>query len=223
MANLQATSVNGTLTVNSGTISGSGTSLTSIPGTALNDGAVTSAKIAENTLAATKFGFSGAVLQTQVVRYDGRPGFTNPASAGTGTAITNMRLTITPIYANSMIVCEWRMHGESNDHNFGWRVTKNGARIDGTYAGYNTNSGNNNHSLILHEGYDTDDSSTPHCYTILYFDYPNTTSSVYYDPCCAASRNTASGTFFINRTAGSAGQANHENGVSFGRIMEIRQ
>jgi hypothetical protein len=58
---------------------------------------------------------------------------------------------------------------------------------------------------------------------MLYYDYPNTTGSVYYEPSCAASRTAAAGSFRINRTAGSAGSANNENGVSFGRIMEIRQ
>jgi len=222
MAQLQATNINGTLSV-TGTISGSGASLTAIPGTALNNGAVTSSKIANNTLAKQKFGFSGAVLQTILVRYDARPSYTNPGGAGGGTAVTQLRLTITPTYSNSLIVCEWRIHGESTDHNFGWRVRKNGTTVTGTYAGFNTNSGNNNHSFITHEGYDTDDSSTPHVYTILYYDFPNTTGSVYYEPSCAASRGSASGSFRINRTAGSAGQANHENGVSFGRIMEIRQ
>lgn len=222
MANLQATTVNGTLAV-TGTITGSGTSLTAIPGTALSNGAVTSAKIANNTLAKQKFGFSGAVLQTLMVRYDARPSYTNPGGAGGGTAIPQLRLNITPTYSNSLIVCEWRIHGESTDHNFGWRVRRNGTTVTGTYAGFNTNSGNNNHSFITHEGYDADDSSTPHVYTLLYYDFPNTTAARYYEPSCAASRGSAAGSFRINRTAGSTGTNNHENGVSFGRIWEIRQ
>lgn len=226
MATLQATTVNGTLTVNSGSITASGSSLTSIPGTALNNGAVTSAKIANATLAKQKFGYSGAVLQCNTVRYDARPSYTNPGNGGStaGTAITSLRLTITPTYSNSLIVCEWRIHGESTDHNFGWRVLKNGSLVTTSgYQGYNSNTGANSHSFITHEGYDSDDNSTPHVYTILYYDRPNTTSSVYYEPSCLASRTSNSGSFRINRTAGSSGQTNHENGVSFARIWEIRQ
>ena len=222
MATLQATDVNGTLTV-TGSISGNGGSLTAIPGAALANGAVTSGKIANATLEKQKFGFSGAVLQTIMVRYDSRPSYSNPGGTS-ATVVGPLRLTITPTYSSSLIICEWRIHGESTDHNFGWRVHKNGSLVTTSgYQGYNNNSGNNNHSFITHEGYDTDNNSTPHVYTMLYYDKPNTTSSVYYEPACSASRGGNSGSFRINRTAGSAGQTNHENGVSWGRIMEIRQ
>jgi hypothetical protein len=221
MATLQATTITGTLTVTSGNISGSGTSLSSIPGTAFVSGAVTNDKIANNTIAATKMGYAGAVLQTRLVRYDARPGWSAPGS-GNSTAITSMRLSITPIYSNSLIICEWRLHGEAGSHDQGFRVWKNGALVTGTYAGHNTDSGNNNHSFINSEWYDTDDSSTPHSPSFLYYDFPGTTSAIYYDPACGAASGGAR-TYFQNRPVGSAGQNNHENGVSWGRITEIRQ
>lgn len=223
MATLQTTSVNGTLQVNSGTLSGAGSSLTSIPGGAFQTGAVTSAKIAGNTLAATKFGFAGHVVQTRMIRYDPRPSFSVPTSAGGGTRITTMRLDITPVYSNSLIICEWRIHGESGSHDQGFRVARNGSVItSGAYAGINTNTGNNNHSFIESSWYDSDDNSTPQICAFLYYDVPGSTSAVFYEP-VVASTDGGTRTFRQNRPLGSAGQNNHENGVSFGRITEIRQ
>jgi hypothetical protein len=220
MATLQATSITGTLTVTSGTITGSGTSLNSIPGTAFQSGAVTSDKIANDTIGRSKMGYAGAVLQTILVRYDPRPVWSVPTNAGT--VISSLRLNITPLYSNSLIICEWRIHGEANSHDQGFRVFKNGSLVTGTYAGFNTDSGNNNHSYINSEWYDADDSSTPQSPSFLYYDFPGTTSAIYYDP-AAGSNDGGTRTFAQNRTVNSAGQNNHENGVSWGRITEIRQ
>jgi hypothetical protein len=223
MATLQATTINGTLTVNSGSITASGSSLNSIPGSAFNGGAVTNAKIANTTLDYTKFGFAGHVVQTLVNRYDPRPGWSAPTSTGGGTLVTSNRLTITPKYSNSLIICEWRMHGEGGSHDQGFRVARNGSVItSGAYAGINTDTGNNNHSFIESSWYDADDNSTPMICAFLYYDVPGSTATVYYDP-VVASTDGGTRTYFQNRPIGSGGQNNHENGISIGRITEIRQ
>lgn len=222
MATLQATSVNGTLTVNAPfNFSGSGTSLNSIPGAAFVNGAVTNDKIANNTISRGKIGYAGAVLQTIMVRFDNRPSWSTPTNYP-GTLVSSLRLTITPTYSNSLIICEWRIHGECGSHDAGFRVARNGSIVTGTFAGFNTNTGQNNHSFINSEWYDADDSSTPQSPSFLYYDFPNTTSSVFYDP-TTASTDGGNRTFFQNRPISSAGQNNHENGVSWGRITEIRQ
>jgi hypothetical protein len=222
MATLQATSVSGTLTVSAPfNYTGAGTSLNSIPGTAFNGGAVTSDKIADNTIGRSKIGYAGAVLQTIMIRYDPRPGWSTPTSAN-GTLVSSMRLTITPTYSNSLIICEWRLHGECASHDAGFRVARNGTVVTGTYAGFNRDTGQNNHSFINSEWYDADDSSTPQSPSFLYYDFPGTTSSTFYDP-STASTDGNTRTYFQNRPISSGGQNNHENGVSWGRITEIRQ
>ena len=221
MAQLQATSVNGLFTVSGGfSLSGSGTGLNSIPGSAFVNGAVTNDKIADNTISRTKIGYAGAVLQTILIRFDNRPGWSTPT--GAGTAVTSMRLTITPTYSNSLIICEWRLHGECGSHDAGFRVARNGSLVSGTFAGFNTNVGNNNHSYINSEWYDSDDNSTPQSPSFLWYDFPGTTSTIFYDP-LTGSNDGNTRTYFQNRPIGSAGQNNHENGVSWGRITEIRQ
>lgn len=219
MATLQATSVNGTLAV-TGTITGSGTSLNSIPGSAFQNGAVTNDKIANNTIGRTKIGYAGAVLQTILIRYDPRPGWSTPTN--NGNPVTTMRLSITPTYSNSLIICEWRLHGECGSHDAGFRVFRNGALVGGSFPGFNSNVGANSHSYINSEWYDTDDNSTPQSPSFLYYDFPNTTSNVFYDPATGSS-DGGTRTFVQNRPLGSGGQNNHENGVSWGRITEIRQ
>jgi hypothetical protein len=93
----------------------------------------------------------------------------------------------------------------------------------GTYAGYNNDAGNQNWSGIAQAlPYETDYNSTPFTQTFTYFDFPNSNTEQLYAP---GIRNAA-GTnysYFINRTAGSAGAANHERGVSMSIAMEIAQ
>jgi hypothetical protein len=96
-----------------------------------------------------------------------------------GTIQTNLRLNITPQYSNSLIIVEYFIAGEPNNHDAGVRITRNGATVTGTYASFNTDSGQNNHSFINAAWYDPDNNSTPKQVKILYYDYPNTTSAIY--------------------------------------------
>ena len=90
------------------------------------------------------------------------------------------------------------------------------------FHGYNTDTGQNNHSFLASEFYDTDTSSTPTCSMITFYDVPGNTSNNFYDPVYGSS-DGGTRTFWMNSTVGSRGQNNHENGVSFGRITEIKQ
>jgi hypothetical protein len=113
---------------------------------------------------------------------------------------------------------------QPNTHDSGWSVVTNGGnRASGTYAQFNQNVGNNSHSYLLGDTfYDQDTGSTPTCSLLTYYDVPGNTNARFYEP-VFGSNDGGTRTFFINRTVGSAGQNNHENGVSFGRITEIRQ
>ena len=48
------------------------------------------------------------------------------------------------------------------------------------------------------------------------------TNAIYFEP-VFGSTDGGTRTFYLNRTVGSAGMVNHENGISTGRITEIRQ
>lgn len=225
MANLQGTVVNGTLSAT--TFSANGAGVTSVQSTNLSASTLTNTQINADAVTRDKIAHVGAVLQTRVIRYDARPGVSGPTNATNGgTRMTQLRLDITPTYANSLIVCEWWIYGESNNHDAGFRVMRdasgNVAVPGGEYAGYNTNVGQNNHSMLSSEFYDQDTGSTPTCSMVTYYDRPGNTSAHFYEP-VYGSTDGGTRTFYFNRTVGSAGTTNQENGVSFGRITEIKQ
>ena len=219
MATLQATTVQGNISAT--TLSGSGASLNNLPNASLAGGGLTDGSFANTSIGRGNINYTVAVLQTAVIRFDGRPQTSMP-TAYPGTIQTSMRLNITPTYTNSLIIVEYFLAGEPNNHDAGVRICRNGGIITGTYAGFNQNTGQNNHSFINAGWYDPDNSSTPKQVKILYYDFPNTTSAIYYEP-SLASTDGGTRTFNWNRTTGSSGQNNHENGTSFGRITEIRQ
>ncbi len=218
MANLQGTTINGNIQAT--TLSGSGSSLNSLPNSSIAALGITNAAIADGAIGRANMNYAGAVIQTAVVRFDGRPQLSMPTSYP-GNLVSDLRLTITPQYSNSMIICEWFIHGEPNNHDAGIRVARNGS-VDFGSGGYNNNSGRNNHSFINAAWYDPDNNSTPKNAKVFFYDFPATTSTIFYDP-CLASTDGGTRTFNMNRVTGSTGTNNHENGVSFGRITEIRQ
>jgi hypothetical protein len=223
MASLTGTSVTGTLTA--GTFSGNGSGITGLTASNLNGSTLANAQLNANAVTNTKLNFAGAVIQTRTIRYDARPSYSGPTNATNGgTALTQLRLSITPIYSNSLIVCEWWIHGESNNHDAGWRVTTNSGNLaTGTYAQFNTDVGQNNHAYLLGDTfYDQDTSTTPTCSLLTYYMVPGNTNAIYFEP-VYGSNDGGTRTFFINRTVSSGGTTNQENGISTGRITEIRQ
>ena len=219
MAQLQATTVLGN--VSATTISGSGAELNNLPNASIANLGINNSSFADNSIGRGNMNYVGAVLQTSVIRFDARPQISMPTGYP-GNIFTSMRLNITPTFSNSLIIVEYFIHGEPNNHDAGVRICRNEAIITGTFAGFNTNTGQNNHSFINSAWYDPDNNSTPKNVKILYYDFPNTTSGIFYEP-SFASTDGGTRTFNFNRITGSAGQNNHENGVSFGRITEIRQ
>lgn len=161
----------------------------------------------------------GQVVQVIVNRFDSPYAYSVPT---TGVEFTDLRLSITPKFVNSLIICTFQIHGEGTvDHGYILRVYKNGAIPTGTYAGYNSVQGNQSWSgLAMAVPYETDFSSTPFTQTMHYYDFPATTSTINYSPGVVLN---AAGTYYLNRTVGSTGQAGHETGVSFVMITEVAQ
>lgn len=159
----------------------------------------------------------GLIVQTVLVRSDNRTTFGSAAS-GNGTPITDLNLTITPKFANSIIVCQWMLNGELHQDNV-LLIWKNGALADN---GYNQQAGNVRYSGYASAFYDQNESSTPSNWKILYSDTPGSTSPQTYGLACRSSSATAY-TFYLNRTVASLGADAQENMVSFGMAQEIAQ
>ena len=164
----------------------------------------------------------GTVLQTVVQRTDTLLSYATGAN-GVGAEFTNLRVSITPKFANSMILCMFQVHGEGAlTHNYSYRIFKNGSEPSGTYAGYNNVSGDAIWSGFTQAlPYESDYNSTPMTQTIRYHDFPNTTSTITYAPGILATGDGVS-TYYVNRTAG-ATQAGYETGVSISIAMEVAQ
>jgi len=161
----------------------------------------------------TQLHHEGKVIQTITTRTDVRTTYSAPNS-GNGTAITQLRLTITPRRSDSWIWLRWTVFYEMH-HDTVFLAQENG-----TLIGFNTYRGNVRHSGILTPLYDNDYSTTPQQSTINWFVRAGSTSSRFYD---LAVRSAGGGnwTFGLNRCLNSAGTDGQEVGVSWGFAREI--
>ena len=165
----------------------------------------------------------GSVVQCIVKRYDGQTSYTTGTSTS-GVEITDLRVTITPKYSNSLIYCIFQIFGEGQStHDYIYRVFKNGTVPTGTYAGFNTTSGDLHYSGIAQAlPYEGDYNSTPYATTMQYHDYPGTSgAAITYAPGVKDTYGT-SRLFYVNRTVGTP-QNGYEVGVSFATAWEIAQ
>lgn len=158
----------------------------------------------------------GMVVQTVTNRADTRTTYSAPAGT-TGTEIAILTTSITPKFSNSKIVIWLSLFCEIH-HDSVFRLTRNGTMI-----GQNTDAGTSaRYAGWFVNGYDNDYSSTPDTVTAIYVDSPNTTSTCTYKFLTSGSGGTAY-TLSVNRTLGSGGADNHEQGISHVVIQEIAQ
>lgn len=165
--------------------------------------------------------FKGNVVQCKITRYDVR----TTVSVGTGingVEITGLRVSITPKFSNSMILCMFQLHGEIH-YNICLNVYKNGDVPTGTYAGFNIESGNVNWSGIATSLYDPDLASTPFQVLYYYHDFPGSTNLINYAPGLKSADGSTTYTAHINKSINNTGSANNETGVSFSMVWEIAQ
>lgn len=163
----------------------------------------------------------GMVAQAKYVRTDARSTYTSAVS-GNGTTITDLNISITPKFANSLLIMTWMINCEFHQDNV-FLVHKDGALVTTTgYEGYNNLAGNNRWSGVATPAYETDQNSTPINTYIQYAIPAGSTSSATYAPAIRASGGTAY-TLYLNRTQGSAGADIYEVGISTGVIMEVMQ
>lgn len=168
----------------------------------------------------------GNIVQCITLRYDAQVSLTTGTTVA-GVEITGMRATITPRFSNSMIYGMFQVHGEGSaaEHNLMFNVYRSGAVPTGTFAGFNTVTGNQIWSGIsMCSPYDSaqNSDSTPFTQTFFYHDFPLTTSALTYAPGVKSTDNT-SRTFHVNRCVGSTGASAYEIGVSYSIIWEIAQ
>jgi hypothetical protein len=163
----------------------------------------------------------GMIAQVKYVRTDARNTYASSTS-GNGTTVTDLNISITPKFANSLLIMQWMVNGEFHHDNV-FLIHKDGALITTTgYEGYNNVAGNNRWSGVAPPAYDTDSNSTSNNTFIQYAILAGGTASATYAPAVRASQGTAY-TFHLNRTQGSTGTDSYEVSISTGMIMEVMQ
>ena len=126
-------------------------------------------------------------------------------------------IMIRPKFANSKILLQWTINGEAH-HNSVYRIYRGD-----TLIGYNTEDPSVNHwNGISPAHYDRDENSTPNNVSLSWVDTPNTTDPIIYKVYLHDSGG-GSTTQYLNRTFGSGGASNYENGVSYKMATELAQ
>jgi hypothetical protein len=166
---------------------------------------------------------NGNVVQLVRVRSDNRTTYSS-ATAGNGTTVADLNMTITPRSSSNLLICTWFIFFEVHHDNI-FLVHRDGALPTAAgYEGYNNLQGNSRFSGLQCAPYDNanNNDTTPHMAKLVYYDIAGSTTARTYAPAVRSSSATAY-TFYLNRVVQNTGADNDECGVSFGRIMEISQ
>lgn len=182
----------------------------------------------ENTLGETVldpgtqgFKIPGSVVQVKNVRTDTRTTYASNNS-GNGTTITDLNLTITPKFSDSLLIIQWMINAELHQDNT-FLIHKNGSLITTTgETGYNSVVGNIRSSGYASAFYDQNEDSTPSNWFIQYYTVAGSTSSMTFAPAVRGS-GASNYTFALNRVIGTSTGDNMESMVSTGIIWEIAQ
>lgn len=159
----------------------------------------------------------GMVIQTVYVRTDLRAAYSS-SNSGNGNPVTPLNLTITPKFANSLLLCQWMVNGELHQDNV-WLIWKDGALAPN---GFNTSIGNIRTSGYVSAFYDQNEDTTPSNWKFIYADSPNSTSPVTYG-LAVRSSSSANYTLALNRTLHDVTTDARESMVSVGFVQEIAQ
>jgi len=176
-------------------------------------------KIIDSSSGATLLNSTGAVVQVTRLRTDTIRAWASVGS--TPKEMTDVTISITPKFNNSLLIVKWVICGEPGDHNMVFKIFKDGAVITTSgEEGYNITNGNAVYSGYFCGLYDANDSSTPAPNTIIYCCNSGSTSARSYGVGFVGS-DGGNRAYYQNRGVSAIGQSSYENPVSFATIMEI--
>lgn len=157
----------------------------------------------------------GMIIQTIYKRVDARDVIPFATAGQTGSFIPSLDTTITPKFANSLILIQMCLTYEVH-HDSVFRLHR-----DATPIGINANDSNYWSGTWL-PSYDADNASTARTNHFFYMDAPATTSATTYR-LMIQSGGIGATSFYLNRTIAAEGQANYEVAISQIIIQEIAQ
>jgi len=157
----------------------------------------------------------GMIIQTIYKRVDSKDVIAFATAGQPGSFIPSLDTTITPKFANSLILIQMCLTYEvHNDTVF--RLHRGATAI-----GINANDSNYWSGTWL-PSYDADTNSTARTNHFFYMDAPETTSATTYR-LMIQSGGIGATSFYLNRSVGAEGQANYEVAISQIIIQEIAQ
>lgn len=163
----------------------------------------------------------GMVAQVRYFRSDTRTTYSS-LNTGNGTPVTELNLTITPRFSNSLLLMQWMINGELHQDN-AFVIHRDGALITTSGAtGFNSAVGNVRQSGFANAFYDQNEDSTPSNWFLQYAVTAGSTAPTTFVPAVRGTGAT-SYTFALNRVIANASQDNYESMVSTGTIWEIMQ
>jgi len=139
--------------------------------------------------------------------------------------ISPIRVTITPLFADSLIAIHWNVFGEPSTHDTGFKIAElvNGVptiiRRSG-YEGYNAQQSVQERNHFISAFYDGDNNSTARMSNFVYFDKPNSTDERTYTIMFGANGNTGNA-YQLNRAYNDG--ADYEYGMTTWWWEEIKQ
>ena len=139
--------------------------------------------------------------------------------------ISPVRVTITPLFADSLIAIHWNVFGEPSTHDTGFKIAElvNGVptiiRRSG-YEGYNAQQSVQERNHFISAFYDGDNNSTARMSNFVYFDKPNSTDERTYTIMFGANGNTGNA-YQLNRAYNDG--ADYEYGMTTWWWEEIKQ
>jgi len=163
--------------------------------------------------------YPGTIIQTVTKRVDTRTTYSS-LTTGDGTTVTDLGISITPVYSSSNLIIQWMINGEFHQDNV-FLIHSNGTLITTSgQQGYNNLAGNVRWSGYCSAFYDRNEDSTPSNWNIMYSCPAGTTTSRTYAPAVRSSSG-AGYTFALNRTLGDGPQNYFESMVSFAIAYEV--
>jgi hypothetical protein len=184
-------------------------------------GTVTAGSIAGGSITGATTFPTGMVIQSKMTR-----AATKSVLSSNSTPIevsSDLRLTITPKFANSMLKMSWVISGEgANPNSYVWRVGKDGA-TSSAVLGYEPQleSGVWSGIYVGSSKSEVNDDSTPNTEGPFLFYVPAEDTSARYYTLTFATGNSSTYSYYLGRTIGGSGSSDHENAIAFGFIEEI--
>ncbi len=163
----------------------------------------------------------GSIVQCVTRRTDVRSTWSSPNS-GNGTTVSDLSLTITPKFSNSLLVIQWNINFELHQDNV-WTIHRDGVIItDAGSTGYNASIGNIRTSGVSASDYDQNEDTTPQSRLIQFFIPSGSLTTRTYSPAVRSS-SASNYTLYLNRTVADATSDARESMISTGVIWEIMQ